>query len=169
MQRFPWWPVPEARGMAAPPSNRRRSRRAGTGRTRRLAALTTALLTVAPMGLLLFVPRARSAAPLVPPVNVYIANTGGNFGGMDIGLIEVPAGGGTTNTFPVSSGLDNPFGVAVDAAGDIFVADSFNDRVLEQPAGGGAPVTLADFNTPVTKFDNTNHALEQPVGVAVDN
>ena len=54
------------------------------------------------------------------------------------------------------SGLDSPFGVAVDAAGNVLVADHIHHRVVTLPAGGGAQVTL-----PFT-------GLFYPSGVAID-
>ena len=69
-------------------------------------------------------------------------------------VVELPAGG-TPVTLPFS-GLNQPGGVAVDGAGDVFVADSFNGRVVELPAGG-TPVTLP-FS-----------GLFRPMGVAVDS
>src|SRR5207248_7232369 len=53
---------------------------------------------------------------------------------------KVPAGGGTQTT--VGSELSAPRGVAVDGAGDVFIADTFNSRVLEVPVGGGAQTTV---------------------------
>ena len=43
----------------------------------------------------------------------------------------------------LGSGFNSPDGVAVDAAGDVFVADTGNNAVKEIPAGGGAIQTLA--------------------------
>jgi sugar lactone lactonase YvrE len=54
-----------------------------------------------------------------------------------------------------TSGLSHPYGVAVDGAGDVFIADQNNGRVVEVPAGGGAQVTVGS-------------GLNQPTGVAVD-
>jgi sugar lactone lactonase YvrE len=54
-----------------------------------------------------------------------------------------------------ASGLSNPRGVAVDGAGDVFIADSLNARVVEIPAGGGAQTTVGS-------------GLVLPTGVAVD-
>ena len=47
---------------------------------------------------------------------------------------SVSLGGAQT---PVGGGLFVPQGVAVDAAGDVFIADTVNNRVVEVPAGGG--------------------------------
>jgi sugar lactone lactonase YvrE len=55
----------------------------------------------------------------------------------------------------VGSGFDLPAGVAVDAKGDVFVADSLNNRVVEVPVGGGAQTTIGS-------------GLSLPSGVAVD-
>ena len=60
---------------------------------------------------------------------------------------------GTQTT--VGSGLISPFGVAVDAAGNVYIADNSNNRVVEVPAGGGAQTTVAS-------------GLNYPYGVAVD-
>lgn len=57
------------------------------------------------------------------------------------------------------TGLSTPTGVAVDGAGDVFVVDQGNVRVLELPAGGGPQTILPlDFKT------TSGHAL----AVAVD-
>jgi sugar lactone lactonase YvrE len=48
-----------------------------------------------------------------------------------------------------------PYSVALDRAGDVFLADYCNDRVVEVPAGGGAPITVGS-------------GLSSPHGVAVD-
>jgi sugar lactone lactonase YvrE len=59
-----------------------------------------------------------------------------------------------------SVALHSPWGVAVDGAGDLFIADSKNERVVEVPAGGGA----------ATAIDPTvnSKGLFDPDGVAVD-
>jgi hypothetical protein len=65
---------------------------------------------------------------------------------------------GVQTTLP-ASGLGNPQGVAVDTAGDFFIADQGNNRVVELPrtgAGYGSQTTLP-FS-----------GLDYPAGVAVD-
>ena len=68
-------------------------------------------------------------------------------------VVEVPAGGGAQTT--VGSGLNRPYGVAVDGAGDVFIADARNNRVVEVTAGGGPQTTVGS-------------GLSSPTGVAVD-
>jgi len=46
------------------------------------------------------------------------------------GVVELPAGGGALTTLGVT-GLDNPFGLAVDSADDVFIADFEHNRVVE--------------------------------------
>ncbi|MDQ6836787.1 MAG: Ig-like domain repeat protein, partial [Actinomycetota bacterium] len=65
-----------------------------------------------------------------------------------------PYFGGQRRT-TVGTGLARPTGVAVDAAGDVFIADSGNNQVVEVPAGGGAQTTVRS-------------GLNSPFGVAVD-
>ena len=54
-------------------------------------------------------------------------------------FVRVPwtgSGYGTQGT--VGSGLNAPEGVAVDAAGDVFIADSSNNRVVKEPWSGSS-------------------------------
>jgi hypothetical protein len=52
----------------------------------------------------------------------------------------VAFGPGTQTT--VASGLNFPAGVTVNGAGDVFIADSNNNRVVKVQAGGGAQTTV---------------------------
>src|SRR5689334_18849150 len=74
-----------------------------------------------------------------------------------VGVSAAPAGAVTFSqqTLPFS-GLGNPYGIAADQAGDVFVADFSNNRVVEVPADGSTQQTL-----PFT-------GLSGPYGVAVD-
>ena len=109
--------------------------------------------------------------------NLYIADTGNN-------VIRKVSKSGTISTFagiygntvsggdgvsPTSSGLDQPYAVAADASGNVYVAD-FDGKIREVTggliqtiAGGGAPSLLGDGGPP------TAAGLNQPEGIAVDN
>ena len=60
---------------------------------------------------------------------------------------------------PGGIGLNGPWGVAVDAAGDLFIADAGNSRVVEVPAG--CTNSSCQVVVPAT-------GLMNPTGVAVD-
>ncbi|MEZ0350577.1 NHL repeat-containing protein [Mycobacterium sp. pR1184] len=65
----------------------------------------------------------------------------------------IPAGRQTLLPFP---GLTYPRNIAADAQGNVYVADSWNDRVLKLATGSSAP-TVLPFN-----------GLKKPGGVAID-
>ncbi len=78
-------------------------------------------------------------------------------------------GGAATNTT-----LDAPVGVAVDASGNLFIADTFNRRI-RQVTPAGIITTVVGNGTevfPLTAVGDggagTNASLTTPVGVAVD-
>jgi alpha-tubulin suppressor-like RCC1 family protein/sugar lactone lactonase YvrE len=92
--------------------------------------------------------------PTPPPnliVTGYVANQ----------IVEEPNTGeqsvvGAGRTFPDNIALSDPTGLAVDAAGDVFAADSGNNRVVEVPAGDQSPQLI-------------DSSLNDPRGVAVDS
>ena len=76
-------------------------------------------------------------------------------------VIEVPNGLlGTLITIP-TSGLTNPSSLAIDANGNLFIADTGNGRVVEIPASGGQPASGSQTTVTTT-------GLSTPTGVAVD-
>jgi YVTN family beta-propeller protein len=105
-------------------------------------------------------------APLAPGLRMGAVNLIGSSGNLVAtnliyGIGNGPAiafGPGVQTTLNVNAGgmgLSSPGGVAVDVAGDVFIADSGNNRVVEVPAGGGAQFTVGS-------------GLNDPTGVAVD-
>ena len=66
-----------------------------------------------------------------------------------------PTGGGaaapaySTSTTTLGSGFNIPAGIAVDAAGNIYIGDQNNNVVKKIPGGTGTPITIATgFSTP---------------------
>ena len=51
-------------------------------------------------------------------------------------MVRVPAGGGPQTTVP-TTGLSQPTGLALSRGGELYIADSGNDRVVKVPAAGG--------------------------------
>ena len=103
-------------------------------------------------------------APLAPGVRMGAVELFDNSGKLLVttqvrGIGQGPAiafGPGVQTT--VGSGLSNPDGVAVDAAGDLFIADSFNSRVVEVPAGCSSVACQTTLGS----------GLNHPAGVTLD-
>jgi serine/threonine-protein kinase len=70
-------------------------------------------------------------------------------------VLKLAVGSSTPTVLPFTD-LDSAAGVAVDAAGGVFVADFYGNRVLKLAAGSSTPIAL-----PFT-------GLANPLGVAVD-
>ncbi len=90
------------------------------------------------------------------------------------GVITTVAGNGTTgfsgDNGPATSAQLQPWGVAVDSAGSVYIADAQNNRIRK--VTNGVIITVAGNGTPGFGGDNgpaTNAALYRPNGVAVDS
>ena len=105
-------------------------------------------------------------APLAPGLrlgSVQLFDSSGNlllttmiYGvGQGPAIVFQPSPETTLNVTAGGAGLNLPQGLALDAAGDVFVADTGNNRVVEVPAGGAVPTLLGA-------------GLNQPSSVAVD-
>ena len=92
------------------------------------------------------------------------------------GLITTVAGNGYGSYFgdngpATDAELDNPTGVAVDSAGDLFIADTYNNRVREVNHATGRITTVAGNAYEGYFGDNgpaTDAELSNPSGVALD-
>jgi uncharacterized protein (TIGR03437 family) len=103
--------------------------------------------------------------------NLYISDSwSGRVSKVSNGVITTVAGGGPSfgDNGPATSAQVGPEGIAVDAAGNLYIADAGNNRirkvsngVITTVAGGGS--SLGD-NGPATSAQ-----LSQPSGVAVDS
>jgi sugar lactone lactonase YvrE len=107
--------------------------------------------------------------------NLYIADTYNNrIRKVSNGVITTVAGNGTSgsrdeNIPATSAQLNWPYGVAVDAAGNIYIANTYNNRVCK--VSGGMITTVAGNGTHGYGGDNgpaTAAQLSWPDGVAVD-
>jgi sugar lactone lactonase YvrE len=112
--------------------------------------------------------------------NIYIAETGSNCirkVAAGTGIITTVAGNGTyghsgDNGTATSAGLQGPSGVAVDSAGNIYIADTGSNRIRKVTAGTGIITTVAGNGTHDYSGDNgaaTSASLAWPYGVAVDS
>jgi uncharacterized protein (TIGR03437 family) len=110
--------------------------------------------------------------------NVYVADTLNN-------LVRKVSPNGTISNFAGNGGagssgdgsaatsaqLHGPEGLAVDAAGNLFIADTLNAKVRKVSAASGVITTVAGSGTPGYGGDGsaaTSAQLNLPIGVAVD-
>jgi len=88
--------------------------------------------------------------------NLYVADSGGT-GSVAVWTLTGTTAGVSTLNFGTSTFL--PTGIAVDAAGDVYVSDATNKQVAEYPMIAGSLST---------NFNQEIGSLTTPVGVAVD-
>ncbi len=112
--------------------------------------------------------------------NVYIADAGNQRVRkvtVSTGIITSIAGSATQgfsgdNGPATSAQLSNPTGVAVDSAGNVYIADTNNQRIRKVSASGGVITTFAGGGpNPPGMADGgpaTNAELYQPNGITVD-
>jgi serine/threonine-protein kinase len=105
--------------------------------------------------------------------NVYVADTFNNNIRKitSAGVVTTLAGSGTVGAVDATgtaASFFNPFGVAVDAAGNVYVGD-YNNHKIRKITSAGVVTTLAGSGT-VGAVDATGTAASfyQPAGVAVD-
>ena len=99
----------------------------------------------------------------------YISTVAGN------GMQGYTASQDTGTTAATAASLDNPSGVAVDGAGNLYIADQFNNRIRKVTAATGYISTVAGNGTggyTASQDTGTTAAtaasLQYPYGVAVD-
>jgi sugar lactone lactonase YvrE len=89
-----------------------------------------------------------------PPTTITVAQVGDVFiADKSNQVLDTGLDGGSQDS--IASGLDDPEAVAVDAAGDVYIADAGNNRVVEVPTDGDPQITVGT-------------GLSHPHGVAVD-
>jgi sugar lactone lactonase YvrE len=81
----------------------------------------------------------------------------------------VPAGASASAAVPLGSGLKAPNGVAVDGAGNVYVADTGNSQIVEIPVVNGALSTSAQTTLISSSTVVAGSALSNPAGIAVDS
>ncbi len=158
-------------------------------RIRKVSASTGIITTIAGNGSLGYSGDggAATAAGLYYPYgvavdaagNLYIADTGDNRirkVSASTGIITTVAGNGSAGysgdgAAATAAELDKPFGVAVDAAGNLYIADTCDNRIREVSASTGIITTVAGNGSPYYGGDGgaaTAAGLAFPEGVAVD-
>ena len=110
--------------------------------------------------------------------NIYIADSLNNRIRkitMSTGIISTIAGMGRPYfngdyIMAINATLNNPLGIALDGSGNIYIADSVNNRVRKITVSTGIISTIAGTGRPYFNGDNLaiNANLNNPQGVAVD-
>jgi sugar lactone lactonase YvrE len=109
--------------------------------------------------------------------NIFIADTDNNRirkVNSSTGIITTIAGGGTSfgdGGLAINAEIHNPQGVFVDGSGNVFIADTYNNRIRKINGSTGIINTIAGNGTGGYSGDGgqaTNAALNQPTGVFVD-
>ena len=122
--------------------------------------------------------RYSIAVALDTPGNIYIADTENHRirkVTVSTGVITTVAGNGnkgyvSDNVAATSTSLSIPRDLAVDAAGDIYIADSGNRRIRKVTTSTGIITTIAGTGTFFGKTDiATKYYLLTPSGVALDS
>ena len=112
--------------------------------------------------------------------NIYIADTGNDCirkVTVSTGIISTIAGTGTgsysgDNGAATSATLYYPYGVGLDTAGNVYIADTGNSRIRKVTISTGIIATVAGTGTTSYGGDNgpaTSATLYYPSGVAVDS
>ena len=110
--------------------------------------------------------------------NLYIADTGHNrIRFVSSGIITAVAGNGSygysgDSGSALTSTLAGPYGIRLDAAGNIYIADFGNNVVRELQAGAGIMSTIAGNGNPGFIGDNGSPltaGLSGPASVAIDS
>jgi sugar lactone lactonase YvrE len=122
------------------------------------------------------IPNQPGATAVDSDGNVYVADTGNNLIGKVApdGTFSVVAGGGATSplsaTVATDALLNAPRGVAVDSAGNVYIADSGNNLVEKvAPDGTFSVVAGGGATSPLSATVATDALLNAPRGVAVDS
>lgn len=153
------------------------------GVIRKVTAATGVITTVADIGKVIYkgtvLPDVPSRISIDSSGDLYIADNQKNLVSkvaITTGVVTTVAGAWVgyigDGSAATSASLGGPSGVALDAAGNIYVADSNNMRVRKVTATTGVITTVAGTGSFVFNGDNipaTSAALKFPVGVAIDS
>jgi sugar lactone lactonase YvrE len=79
-----------------------------------------------------------------------------------------PANGGYHDGAAASAQFQSPFGLAVDASGNIFIADAGNNRIRELSASGVVSTVAGDGSTGFADGAASSAEFAAPEGIAID-
>ena len=105
--------------------------------------------------------------------NVYVADNGNNIIRKITpgGIVSTLAGSGTVgsaNGTGTNASFNSPFGIAVDASGNVYVADSGNNLIRKISAAGAVTTFAGSGKKGAGNASGTAASFNTPSGVAVD-
>jgi sugar lactone lactonase YvrE len=141
----------------------------------RLPAQTAPIITTQPAGQTNLAGTTASFTVAVSGTGPFTYQWQFNGTNLPIGIITTMAGNGSQGysgdgTAATSASVNNPYGLAVDADNNLYVADSANNRIRRVNTNG-VITTVAGYGSGTYAGDGgaaTNASLRSPQGVAVD-
>ena len=109
--------------------------------------------------------------------NVYVADEGSSLirkivptegGGVRVSTLAGSTAGNTDGAGTTAAKFRNPYGVAVDAAGNVYVADYNNHRIRRITPGGLVSTIAGDGESGFKDGAGATARFNRPAGVAVD-
>jgi len=106
----------------------------------------------------------------VDPSGLYIADRINNrIRKVDVNaIINTIAGGGGGSNAATQTTLSFPYAVALDSTGNLYIADSFNDRILKVSPNNAVTIVAGGGSSSADNIPATAAALNNPQGVVVD-
>jgi hypothetical protein len=107
--------------------------------------------------------------------NVYVADADNDLirKVLSSGAVSTLAGtvgvSGATNATGTAASFNSPYGVAVDSAGNVFVADRGNNLIREITSGGVVSTLAGSGTSGSTNATGTGASFASPIGIAVDS
>ncbi len=106
--------------------------------------------------------------------NVYVADDGNNLirkittGGV-VTTLAGSGSTGSTNATGTAASFNQPYGVAVDSSGNVYVADFLNSLIRAITSGGVVSTLAGSGSIGSTNATGTAASFNRPTGVAVDS
>jgi sugar lactone lactonase YvrE len=105
--------------------------------------------------------------------NIYVADSGNNMIReiSPSGVVTTLAGNGTAGTqngAPAAAEFNNPYGVAIDAAGNVYVGDTGNNQIRKITAGGTVSTLAGNGTVGTSNGAGVGASFNSPEGLALD-
>jgi sugar lactone lactonase YvrE len=105
---------------------------------------------------------------------IYVSDTGNNTirkiasGGVVTTFAGTAGTSGSTNATGTAASFNQPYGLAVDGSGNVFVADAENNMIREITSAGVVTTFAGSVNTGTANGTGAAATFNLPVGIAID-